>query len=380
MDFIQLLGVALVEYPKYLFYKKYDSSVFWNKCIRINVIYTKILQAMAINYSSIANQHFVIPYDDSELPVVHGFTTSNCKVVGSGMIAIVFEVVENDNVYIIKAKRNGIDQKLRQGLLQCKTIINWLCYIPYINSFNLRYVFEDIQETMLKQLNFEDEVKNHKKFKNMFAGNDQIVIPDLFEEKCTSTQIVMSKLDGKHYDASLHVEQRTFCASLIMKMIVKGLVMDGIIHADLHAGNILFMKDKIGIIDFGLMIQFSKQDHSNFMKIIKNVVLRQCDQAYSMILDNFIEPEENKQRMTDAEKEELKQCLITIYYNANSVNKCFTAGDICKVIQKLHRYNLYLALVFYKMVMTIAASEMLLQKLTLNSSTLFLEYAKELLT
>jgi predicted unusual protein kinase regulating ubiquinone biosynthesis (AarF/ABC1/UbiB family) len=333
---------------------------------------------MAINYSSIEHQHFVIPYDASELPVVHGFTTTNCKVIGSGMIAIVFEAVENENVYIIKAKRNGIDQKLRQGLSQVKTIMDWLCYIPYVNSFNLRYVFEDIQETMLQQLNFEDEVKNHKKFKEMFAGNEQIVIPDLFEDRCTSTQIVMSKLDGNHYHATM--TQREEYSKLIMNMVVKGLVMDGIIHADLHAGNIIFMNNKIGIIDFGLMLKFQKEEHANFMKIIKHVVLHECEQAFEKIFSTVIEPEDRKQQLTHAQKEELKQNLIAIYYNATAVNKCFSSTDICKVIQQLHKYNLYLYIVFYKLVMTISASEMMLRQLTPQSSALFIEYAKELLT
>jgi ubiquinone biosynthesis protein len=376
MDFIKLLGVVAVEYPKYLFSKKYDSAVFWNKCIRINVVYTKILQALAINYSSIGNQEFIIPHDESEVPVLDGFT--NKKVIGSGMIAIVFETFENGKVYIIKAKRNGIDQKLKQGLRQVKSIINWLCYIPYINSFNLRYVFDEIQETMLQQLNFEDEVKHHKKFKEMFAGNEQIVIPELYEDKCTPTQIVMSKMHGNHYESMM--PQRELYSKIIMNMVVKGLVMDGFIHADLHAGNIIFMNNKIGIIDFGLMLQFKKDEHANFMKIIKHVVLHECEQAFEKIFNTVIEPEERKQQLTHLQKEELKQSLITIYYNATSVNKCFSSTDICKVIQTLHKYNLYLSIVFYKLVMTIAASEMLLKQLTPYSSALFMDYAKELLT
>ena len=52
MDIIRLLGVIVVEYPRYLLSSNYDSSKFWNKCIRINTLYTKVLQAIAVHYIS----------------------------------------------------------------------------------------------------------------------------------------------------------------------------------------------------------------------------------------------------------------------------------------------------------------------------------------
>ena len=378
MDFIRLIGVIVTEYPKYLFYKKYDVSNFWNKCIRINVLYTKVLQALAVNYSSNVSYHFNdIPYDYSEIPFLCG--VDEYKIIGAGMIAIVFETTEDGVVKIIKAKRNGIDEKLHYGLTQLKQFIKLLCYIPYIKSMNLQFVYEEIHETMLQQLNFEEEVKNHKKFKEMFIANPHIVIPDLYEDQCTQTQIVMTKLEGFHYNPDLmDKKQGSLYANYIMQMIVKGLVFDGIIHADLHAGNILFMEDKIGIIDFGLMLHL-KEHHRNIVKLVNHIVLNQCEEAYPIIFDHFIEPAHVKSALSDEHKEDIKKTIISIYNHANSVNKCFSGMDICKAIQQINKHNVYLSIVFYKLIMTIAALELLLQKLIPNSSDKFLSYAKEML-
>ena len=161
-------------------------------------------------------------------------------------------------------------------------------------------------------------------------------------------------------------------------MIVKGLVFDGIIHADLHAGNILFMEDKIGIIDFGLMLHL-KEHHRNIVKLVNHIVLNQCEEAYPIIFDHFIEPAHVKSALSDEHKEDIKKTIISIYNHANSVNKCFSGMDICKAIQQINKHNVYLSIVFYKLIMTIAALELLLQKLIPNSSDKFLSYAKEML-
>ena len=237
MDIIRLIGVAIIEYPQYLLSSKYDYSRFWNKCIRINTLYTKVLQAIAVNYVS-DNFYFHfnnIPYEECEIPIIEHITPTN--VIGTGMISIVYEGVDKEGkVYVIKAKRKGIDVKVIDGLQQIKNILYLVKWVPY-NIFNIDYIFTQFEKSMLDQLSFENEIKNHKIFKKNNEYNSIIVVPTIYEELCTSTQIVMSKIEGTHY-STLPDELISKYAKELIEMTAKNLIMDGFIHSDLHAGNI----------------------------------------------------------------------------------------------------------------------------------------------
>ena len=200
MDILRLVGVAIVEYPIYLFSSKYDSTRFWNKCIHINVLYTKLLQAYAVKYMTddYTYRFNNIPWTSSEIPDIEFITPT--KVIGSGMISIVMEGTDkNGNVCVVKAKRKNIHEKIIRGLEQIKNIFYWLMYIPFMkNIFNLNYMYNAFEKATLEQLSFDNEIKNHKKFKEIVAYNQHIKVPDLYEEYCTENQIVMSKIHGRH--------------------------------------------------------------------------------------------------------------------------------------------------------------------------------------
>ena len=126
MDILRLLGVAMVEYPVYLCSSKYDPTRFWNKCIRINVLYTKLLQAYAVKYISDDYQYRFndIPWSPSEIPDIEHITST--KVIGSGMISIVMEGKDkNGNLCVVKAKRKDIHEKIVRGLQEIKNIFTF---------------------------------------------------------------------------------------------------------------------------------------------------------------------------------------------------------------------------------------------------------------
>jgi hypothetical protein len=127
MDFIRLLGVAIVEYPIYLCSTTYDYSRFWNKCIRINVLYTKLVQSFAVNYISDKFQYEFnnIPFTKSEIPDIEFITPTT--IIGSGMISIVMEGNDKDGkLVVVKAKRKNIHDKIMNGLRQIQNILHWL--------------------------------------------------------------------------------------------------------------------------------------------------------------------------------------------------------------------------------------------------------------
>lgn len=376
MDIVRLLGVIVVEYPKYLLNPNYDYSIFWNKCIRINTIYTKVLQAIAVNYISdtFYYQFNNIPYEQHEIPTIEHITTKN--IIGSGMISIVMEGTDSSGkLYIVKAKRNGIDAKIIQGLQQLKNIVYWLNYLPF--NFPINFIFTQFETMMMEQLSFENEIQYHKKFKKNNSYNTNIIIPDIIDEYCTTTQIVMTKIEGSHFTNNISSDLTNAYIQYITEMTTKNLILDGFIHSDLHAGNIIFTNDnKIGIIDFGLMIQLSIKERKSFFELLKYLSTHDYDNAVTIIITNLLEPEYIKNSLTITQRDELKQSLIELYIQIYTVQKSFSAKDICNVIKITHKYNLTISNVFYKLMFFIVSCECFIHKLSPSYLQLFMEKIK----
>jgi predicted unusual protein kinase regulating ubiquinone biosynthesis (AarF/ABC1/UbiB family) len=380
MDIIRLLGVIVVEYPRYLLSSNYDASIFWKKCIRINTLYTKVLQSFAVHYISDTFYYHLndIPYEHSEIPEIEHITPKN--IIGSGLISIVMEGTDKmGNLYIVKAKRNGIDDKIIQGLQQIKNIVYWLNYLPF--QFPINFIFSQFESMMLEQLSFETEIQNHKKFKKNIAYNTNIIVPDIMDEYCTSTQIVMTKIEGTHYSSSFTTELCTTYVQYITELISKNFILDGFIHSDLHAGNILFTPDyKIGIIDFGLMIQLNVKERQSFFDLLRYLSAQDFNNAVQVVVADLLEPEHIKKSLTDKQKYELKSSLIELYIQCYSIEKAFTVKDICCIIRIVHNYNLTISNVFYKLMFFIVSSECFINKLSPHYLHIFMNTINTMFT
>ena len=380
MDIIRLLGVIVVEYPRYLLSSNYDYSNFWNKCIHINILYTKVLQAIAVHCISDTFYYHLndIPYTSDEIPEIEYITTKN--VIGSGMISIVMEGTdEKGKLYIVKAKRKGIDAKIIQGLQQLKNIVSWLHYLPF--QFPIQFIYTQFETMIVEQLSFENEIKHHQQFKKNNEYNTNIVVPDIIHEYCTPMQIVMTKIEGSHYSSSISSELCNTYVQYITEMTTKNIIIDGFIHSDLHAGNMLFTPDhKIGVIDFGLMIRLTVKERQSFYDLLQYLSTQDYEKAVDVVITELLEPQHVIKSLSTIQLRSLKQSFIDLYIRIYSIQKSLSVKDICSVIYIAYTYNLTVSTVFYKLMFFIVSCQCFIHKLSPFYFHSFIEKLKHLFT
>lgn len=247
-----------------------------------------------------------------------------------------------------------------------------MSYLPL--HFPIDFIFSQFETMMLEQLSFENEIKHHNRFKKNIAYNTNIVVPDIIDEYCNSTQIVMTKIDGTHYSSSFSSELCDTYVKYITEMISKNFILDGFIHSDLHAGNMLFTPDhKIGIIDFGLMIQLTVKERQSFFDLLRYLSAQDFNNAVDIVVSELLEPEHVKKMLTTKQTCELKASLIEIYVQSYSIQKAFTVKDILCIIQIVHKYNLTISNVFYKLMFFIVSSECFINKLSPQYLHIFMD-------
>src|SRR6266446_2416229 len=95
-----------------------------------------------------------------------------------------------------------------------------------------------------RQLDFRIEAANNRRFRENFRDSPEVVFPRLYEEfyseRVLTMEFVQGYRDREFAEAGI---DGTKVAGLGIKVFCKMTFIDGFVHADLHPGNVRFLKD-----------------------------------------------------------------------------------------------------------------------------------------
>ena len=117
-----------------------------------------------------------------------------------------------------------------------------------------------------RQLDFRREAANNLRFRANFAGESYVVFPRVYENLSSERVLTMEFVEGYRDSdlAAIGIDPKKV-AGLGMRVFCKMTFIDGFIHADLHPGNIRFMRDnRIALFDLGLTAELTDEDRLMF--------------------------------------------------------------------------------------------------------------------
>jgi len=86
-------------------------------------------------------------------------------------------------------------------------------------------------------------------------GRAAVDTPRADEDMCTAEVLVMERLQGRalrSISASDEIGDREALAGALLDFLLRGVLLDGIFHADPHAGNVVLLDNgRLGMLDFG---------------------------------------------------------------------------------------------------------------------------------
>ena len=356
-----------------------------------NILYVKFFQAISLNNNLIdgaMNQELIkytdsVPYssDDIDWEVIMNLKTvygidflQNTTPINAGMISLVYKMndgIQNQEI-VVKIKRVGIEEKLNDAIEKMKFIINLLTCIPWLNHFNLLESFNKNILILKNQLDFEQEVQNTIKMKCECKNLKYIKIPKVYESvtKLFPNVIVMEYISGVHISKLEENDYEPF-AKLVVKYGVASSFMNGFGHGDLHAGNILFIKNgdrdyKLGLIDFGIVLEINQIVRDKFLDIFYDFYNKPPIEISNDFLSCFVEPKEVFQDLPKEHKESLLKITAQIIENVIHGSKSANQNKLFEFIihfkdylntNDLKKYGLYFNDDFIKMQMGLAMAQ-----------------------
>ena len=156
------------------------------------------------------------------------------------------------------------------------------------------------------------------------------------------------------------------------KFGIKCILFDSFYHADMHQGNVLFIKEeenyKLGILDFGVMGNLTREEQNDFFLFFQTLSNDDFKAAAVHIIENLVEPKKLIEALSKKKYKILVESLATITYKAFKVDKVLGPEEMYQINSILYSHKLKLVRSFCKIELALAISDSVCKYLSQNTS------------
>lgn len=166
-------------------------------------------------------------------------------------------VLKNGTQVVVKVQHPKIKELVETDLTLFRQALKILKLAPEITVVDPEEILNQLQASLLNEINTEIEIKNGLEFYRLNNRDGIIEVPVVYEEYSTQKILVNSRMDGESIkklaarslsddptERKLQKKERTYIADALVKNFIKQVFVDNFFHADPHPGNILFYRLK----------------------------------------------------------------------------------------------------------------------------------------
>ncbi len=195
---------------------------------------------------------------------------------------------------IVKVQRPGIERVIALDLTLLRVIIQHLqVAVPRLaEESDAMSIIDDLTETFRQELDFTIEADNAEEFVLMFSDPAEHVLIPAVDRKLSSTRVLtLDYLPGiklsKFQGSSTQIKK---VAEIVLIAFLKQLVVEGVFHADPHAGNIAVRLDSEGnpsviLYDFGMIGRLTKKERESLLKIGIAAIKEDVDELIAVCVE-----------------------------------------------------------------------------------------------
>jgi ubiquinone biosynthesis protein len=218
------------------------------------------------------------------------FAACEWTPVACGSIATVHQAVTVDGKKVaVKLRRPGIDKVMRQDFELTSMMMTALGALPPFRSMPMKVMFNQVGGAILRQLDFVAERESLAALRANLAGSEGIHIPAPLVELCTDEVVVMDFIDDlvQFAPGDLSESARSTAARKVMGLIYEMLFLDGLVHCDLHPGNLYLTRDtELVILDAGFVIRLPESVRMSFADFFINMAMGNGQMCGQVVIDS----------------------------------------------------------------------------------------------
>lgn len=199
--------------------------------------------------------------------------------IAAASLAQVHPAILHDGArVVVKVQRPGIEDVIEVDLEILQDVARLLeGRVPLARLYDLPEIARGFATTLRMELNFYREAHNADRFRDNFAGNPYLYVPEISWDFTTRRVLVMERISGIKIDNVEALDNAGYdrheIAVHAAQMVLKEVLEDGFFHADPHPGNFVVMPGEvIGAMDFGMVGHLSYRLRSDLTRLFIAVV------------------------------------------------------------------------------------------------------------
>lgn len=160
-------------------------------------------------------------------------------------------------------------------------------------AYNAVSYLVGLRSQIAEELDLRNEVRTMAYFRGLYSefGLSNLVIPEVVEELSGPSVLTMEYLDGVPVDDLTAAEELGVDPAPLIGDLLRAWVLcalgPGVFHADIHAGNLLVLRDgRLGVLDWGIVARLEHDSQQLFRSLVEASL--GSDEAWDYIADSVI--------------------------------------------------------------------------------------------
>lgn len=276
--------------------------------------------------------------EELDSPIDELFSNFDETPIGSASIGQVYKATlkEEDMEVAVKVQKPNIEDIIGSDIRIMKFMATRIDrFISSTRVYNLPAIITEFELSIMKELNFMQEMMNLQRLSLNFRGVRYIKIPDTYVEYCTDKVITMELIKGVEVTNLIKREypeiDKKKIANYGLKSYFKQMMIDGFFHADPHPGNLIVTEDqKLCYIDAGMMGVLNEDFKEDLAELILLLLSGNTNNIINqLIYMDIISTSQNTPELrVDIDN------LMNLYYGAELRNMDGAMEDLLNVMIK----------------------------------------------
>ena len=229
-------------------------------------------------------------------PLAADFAEFDPEPIGRASVAVVHRARLHDGHEVaVKVLRPGIEGKVAADL----SLMAWLvprlaARVADAHPDGVRPMISGLRGQLCEELDLRNEGRLMDHFNRVLHEIDLplVAIPHTYPDLSARRVLVMEYLDGVPIDDLESIEALGVDPEPLVSEIVKAFFLTavryGVFHADVHAGNLLLLRDgRIGILDWGIVGRLDAENVEHLRNVIRAAL--GDDEAWGEVLGRIID-------------------------------------------------------------------------------------------
>jgi len=247
-------------------------------------------------------------------PVEELFEEFGAEPIAAASLGQVHLARVGNREVVVKVLRPGVEELVAKDLDVSFRILFWLNILfPNHHVRGLTNVFREFSVRVAEEMDFRKEAENITRFRTVFARDPWVKAPEVFPRFTRRRVLVMEYRRGTKVDRLHEQFQRgTLSFDRVMERLsaayLRMMMVDGFLHADPHAGNLLVEDDgTIVILDWGMVVEVPRWTRETILSVALAVEREDLDGMINgMYQLGMISPEVSRGEIREAATEILK--------------------------------------------------------------------------